>query len=74
MFLSFVKHRYRFALFITRNEAEQIHHAWKLLEQQTGIITQHVLAKTLHRANGRGGGSNMIFDNLLMKVSREIIT
>lgn len=44
------------------------------MEQQTGIITQHVLAKTLHRANGRGGGSNMIFDNLLMKVSREIIT
>ena len=55
-------------MFFTRdNRDPDSHSKFKLMEQRTGVVTQHITGRIIDKAISNQG-AQMVLDNLLMKV------
>lgn len=67
MFKYFKDRGVHFLMFFTRdNRDPDSHSKFKLMEQRTGVVTQHITGRIIDKAISNQG-SQMVLDNLLMK-------
>lgn len=60
----------QFALFVHPDKGDQVHHMIKLMEQQTGVVTQGMKTQTVH--NIMLGGASETLQNIIQKTNVKI--
>lgn len=65
-FSYFKKNGCSFVMFFTEDKLDPVHHTFKLMEVEFGIITQHISKPTMEKAIGQRG-AQMVIDNVLLK-------
>uniref|UniRef100_A0A914CJI1 Uncharacterized protein n=1 Tax=Acrobeloides nanus TaxID=290746 RepID=A0A914CJI1_9BILA len=61
----------KFVLFFTKDKLDPVHHTMKLLEVETGVVTQQVSKQTVDKvASGRG--ALLVYNNILQKLNMKL--